>query len=339
MQTKPMTVAGLADYLRQCRATLPRDAVFVRGHDAPDTDAVVSSIAEGYRRYLVNGTPAVPIVPAENLPAEIAYLLGDELATHLLLEQDIPEEIAAPEARFILTDHHDIHGRRVVAIVDHHLPSERISLDGIDADIQPVGAATTLVVERCRQDGLIPDAAMARLLLGAILTDTEGLSPAKTRAEDRAVAQWLTALWGGDPAALFSDLRGRLLAESDLPTLYRRDYRRFGDALGFAVIKVWDTTPVNEDALRALLAADREESGVAATLAKITRYGQDGLKDETYLISAPPALTQTITDAIRRAAGVAATVSAPDRVDLPQSAAHLSRKRLVPILLERMKNP
>ena len=339
MQTKPMTVSGLAEHLRQCRAALPRDAVFVRGHDAPDTDAVVSSVAEGYRRYLVDGTPAVPIIPAASLPAEIAYLLGDGLTAHLLLEGDIPKEIATPDTRYILTDHHDIAGKRVVAIVDHHLPSEGVDLSGIDTDIRPVGAATTLVAQRCLKDGLVPDAAMARILLGAILTDTEGLSPAKTRAEDRVAAEYLTALWGGDPSALFADLRGRLLAESDLVTLYRRDYRRFGDALGFAVIKVWDTTPVDENALRAMLAADREGSGVTATLAKITRYGQDGLKDETYLISAPPALTQTLADAIRRAAGAAATVSAPDRIDLPHSAAHLSRKRLVPILLERMKNP
>ncbi len=339
MQTKPMTVAGLADYLRQCRAALPRDAVFVRGHDAPDTDAVVSSVAEGYRRYLVNGTPAVPIIPAASLPAEIAYLLGDGLAAHLLFEGDIAEEITAPDTRYILTDHHDVNGRQVVAIVDHHLPIKGGDLSGIDTDIRPVGATTTLVAQRCLKDGLVPDAGMARILLGAILTDTEGLSPAKTRAEDRVAAEYLTALWGGDPAALFADLRGRLLAESELVTLYRRDYRRFGDALGFAVIKVWDTTPVDEDALRAMLADDREGSGVAATLAKITRYGQDGLKDEIYLISAPPVLTQTLADAIRRAAGKAATVSAPDRIDLSHAATHLSRKRLVPILLERMKNP
>ncbi len=334
MQTNPMTLAGLSDYLRQCRAAMPQRAVFVCGHDAPDTDAVVSSIAEGYRRYLTDGTPAVPILPAENLPAEIAYLLGDELSAHLLPER----EIHTKNARFILTDHHDIRGRQVVAIVDHHPPSKDTDLDSIETDIRPVGAATTLVVERCLKDGLIPDAAMARILLGAILTDTEGLSPAKTRAEDYAAAERLIALWGGDPAALFSDLRARLLAETDLATLYRRDYRRFGDALGFAVIKVWDTTPIEVDALRAILTADREGGGVAAAIAKITRYGQDGLKSETYLVSAPTTLTQTLADAIHHAAGDAATVSAPDRIDLPHSAVRLSRKRLTPILLPLLKN-
>lgn len=339
MQAKPMTLAGLAIYLRQCRKMMPRNKVFVCGHDAPDTDAVVSSIAEAYRRHLTDGTPAVPIIPAETLPAEIAYLLGDGLTASLLCAGDISAKIAADNTRFILTDHHDVAGRQVIAIVDHHLPSDSTDLGGIDADIRPVGAAATLVAQRCLQDGLVPDAAMARVLLGAILMDTEGLSPTKTRAEDRALAEWLTALWGGDPATLFADLRGRLLAETDLATLYRRDYRRFGDALGFAVVKVWDTAPVDEGALRAMLDADREKSGVVAALTKITRYGQNGLKSETYLISAPTTLTHTLADAIHSAAGDAATASAPDQIDLPTEATHLSRKHLTPLLLPLLKKP
>lgn len=338
MLKKPMAIEHLAHYLAACHAALPQGTIFVCGHDAPDTDAVVSSVAEAYRRHL-NGEAAVPIVPADSLPAEIAWLLGEPLSTALLYTTDIAAQTADPDTRFILTDHHDVAGKRVVAIVDHHQPSEDTDFDGIQADIRPVGAATTLVAERCLKDGLIPDEEMARILLGAILADTEGLSPAKARAEDYTIAERLTALWGGDPAALFADLRAQLLAETDLTTLYQRDYRRFGDALGFAVIKVWDTTPVDEDALRTLLATDREGSGVAAALAKITRYGCEGLKDETYLISAPTALTQALAAAIQGAAGDAATVSAPDRIDLPARAAHLSRKRLVPILLPLLKKP
>lgn len=339
MKTKPMTLTGLTEYLAACKAALPQGAVLVCGHDAPDTDAVVSSIAEGYRRYLTDGTAAVPYVPAKSLPAEIAHLLGNGLTPLLLFEQDISAEIAAPDTCFVLTDHHDIKSRRVVAIVDHHLPIEPLNLNGIDAVIRAVGSSTTLVAERCLKDGLVPDAEMARILLGGILTDTEGLSPAKTRPEDRTLAEWLGALWGGDPTALFTDLRGQLLGETDLPTLYRRDYRRFGDALGFAVIKVWDTTHINERILRSLLAADRQDSGVTATLAKISRYGQNGLQDETYLISAPPDDTQAITAAIMAAAGRSASLGAPDRVDLPHDAVHLSRKRLTPILLPLLKKP
>lgn len=339
MQTKPMTVTGLADYLRQCRAARSPEAVFVCGHDAPDTDAVVSSIAEGYRRHLIDGSPVIPFVPATALPAEIAYLLGDTLAALMLCEGDVSEQITAPTARFILTDHHDTNGRQVVAIVDHHLPREGVDLSGIDTDIRPVGAATTLVVERCIKEGLVPDAQMARILLGAVLADTEGMSPAKARAEDRAVAAWLATLWGGDPMALFTTLRAQLLSETDLPTLYRRDYRRFGDELGFAVIKVWDTTPIDEEALTALLTADRKRSAVAATIAKITRYAQDGPKNETYLISAPTVLMQALADAICRASGERAFVSAPDRIDLPTEATHLSRKRLTPLLLDLLKKP
>ncbi len=337
MKTKPMTLAGLIDYLSACKAAMPQGAVLVCGHDAPDTDAVVSSIAEGYRRHLTDGTAAVPYIPADCLPAEIAYLLGDPLTDKLLYATDVAERLAAPDTRFILTDHHDIDGRRVLAIVDHHLPSDATILDGIDAVIRAVGSSTTLAAQRCLADGLIPDAEMARILLGGILMDTEGLSPAKTRPDDRALAEWLGALWGGDMAALFAALRGQLLAETDLATLYRRDYRRFDDALGFAVIKVWESTPIDEDALRALLSDDREKSRVHATLAKITRYTSEGIKSERYFISAPPALTHTLAGAICRATGSRFAPDTPDRVELSTEAVYLSRKRLTPILLPFIK--
>ncbi len=339
MQTKPMTLDGLTQYLSACRAAMPQNAVVVCGHAAPDTDAAISSITEAYRRHLADGEAAVPFIPAKNLPAEVAYLLGDALSAQLLYTKDIAEVLSSPDTHYILTDHHDVNGRRVVAIVDHHLPAEGVDLHGIDADIQPVGATTTLVAQRCREDGLIPDAAMARILLGGILMDTEGLSPAKARAADYTAAAWLCTLWGGDADALFADLRGQLLAETDLPTLYRRDYRRFGNELGIAVIKIWESTPIDETSLRALLNDDRAQSGVAATLAKITRYGQDGLKNETYFVSAPPTLAHTLADTVCRATGGCVSTDTPNRIDLSSSAKHLSRKRLVPILLPLLKKP
>ena len=335
MPTQPMTIEGLTAYLTACKTAPPQNAIFVCGHEAPDTDAVISALVEAYRRHLVDGAPTVPILPADSLPAETAWLLGDSLAPLILRER----EVAAHKAQCILTDHHDIYGRQVIAIVDHHPLDSAISLDGIETNIRPVGSATTLVAARCLEDGLIPDTAMARLLLGGILMDTEGLSPTKTRDEDRTVAERLTSLWKGDASALFYTLRGELLAERHLPTLYRRGHRRFGDLLGVAVIKVWVSTTVDGEALRALLAADREQSGALVTLAKITRYGQENVKNETYLISAPTALISVVADTICRAVGEAAILTAPNRVDLPANATFLSRKRLVPILLPLLKKP
>ena len=339
MQTKPMTLRGLTDYLTACRAAMPQKAVLVCGHVAPDTDAAVSSITEAYRRHLTDGETAVPFIPADSVPVEIAYLLGDAVSSQLLCAKDVAALLSSPDTRYILTDHHDINGRQVVAIIDHHLPADGVVFYGIDADIQPVGATTTLVAQRCRENGLIPDAAMARILLGGILMDTEGLSPAKARPADYTAAAWLCALWGGDADALFTELREKLLAETDLPTLYRRDCRRFGNELGFAVIKVWDSAPIDETALRALLNQDRAQSGVAATLAKISRYGQDGLKNETYFVNAPPALANTLADTICRATEGCISTNTPDRIELLNGSKHLSRKRLVPLLLPLLKKP
>ncbi len=338
VQTTPMTLDGLVHYLAACKAALPHDAIFVCGHDAPDTDAVVSSIAESYRRYLVDGTPAVPIITAQSLPTEIAWLLAEPLSSTLLYAPNLSEQMTAHDTRFILTDHHAVQNRRVIAIIDHHLPRDHERFDGIDTDIRPVGAATTLVVQRCLANGLVPDAAMARILLGAVLADTEGLSHAKARAEDRLAAEQLATLWGGDASALFSDLRASLLSETDLFTLYHRDYRRFDNTLGFAVLKTWSSTPVDEDALRQLLADDCRQNALTATIAKLSRYGNDGLKEERYFISATPELAKQIAHTIRHTAGEAATSPTYDTVELPAQAIHLSRKGLAPLLLRLLKN-
>ncbi len=335
MPITPMTAAGLAAYLRVCRTVLPTDAILVRGHDAPDTDAVVSALAEGYRRHLVDGSPCVPFVPADCLPREVAFLLGGDLSVTVPLAADIPAPTES--TRYILTDHHDAPPvGRVVAIRDHHLPTHPLSV--ADAVFCAVGSTTTLIVDACRRDGLLPDAAMARILLGGILADTEGLSPAKTRDTDRDAADWLTALWGGDPAALFRAMHAELLAETDLTTLYRRDYRRFGDALGFAVLKVWDTAAIDKGALRELLARDRETSGLTVTLAKITRYAADGLTDETYFVSADDDIAAALLAAISAAAGEGGPLTSPDRIHLPRDTHHLSRKRLMPIIAPILKN-
>ncbi len=333
-----MTATGLAAYLQELCATMPAQTLFAVGHDAPDTDAVVSALTEAYRRHLIYGEQCVPFAPTNTLPQEVAVLLGEELAAAIPLHSTVATSCAAPQARFILTDHHASphYNGRVAAIIDHHLPLDKEILAETDTEIAPVGATTTLVALRCRRDGLTPDAALARMMLGGILADTEGLSPAKARPADREAADWLAALWGGDTAALFYALRAALLGETDLETLYRRDYRRYDTLLGFAVLKIRDTATIDEAALRTLLAADRTASGIAVTLAKISRYhAADGLVCERYLISADPPLRDTVVGMITDAC--AGNAVSPDTVDLPKNAVFLSRKRLTPILLPILK--
>ena len=326
-----MTETALKTYLD----TLPAgDAVLtVTGHPAPDTDAVISALFEAWR-LTHSGIPAAPLVQG-TIPRETAWLLGS-------LGASIPTaEEVDPTCTLVLTDHHDVaaYANPVVAVVDHHPLSAATDLDGIDAEIIPVGAATTLVARRIRADGITPDAVCARILLGAILLDTEGLSSHKAKAEDWEVALWLTSLCGEDISTLFSRLQEQLLSETDLATLYRRDYRRYTapdgtPLLGWAILKVWADACPDLDGVRRLLAADPEPTRVA----KIVLHRPDVGREEYYLADGTHA--DTLLTVVQTSAGAGAQRVTPDTVYLPVGCYHWGRKRYAAHLMELLgKNP
>ena len=337
-----MTAAGLTAYLENARRELPTCDTLVIGHTAPDADTVISSLFEAWRRTLA-GDPATPVVQAAAMPTECAWLCGEWGGMlPLAAEPAAAQRLSSPQVSLVLTDHHDEpgHMERVRAIVDHHLPTAGETLPPVETEIAPVGAATTLVARRCREQGLIPDEAVARLLLGAILMDTEGLSASKAKAEDREIAAWLIALSGEQPQSLFAALRERLLAETDPDTLYWRDHRVFGRALGFAVLKTRVGTPPDETRVRALLEKERQQTGLTACLAKIVRYGDTAPVEEIYLISADTPTAGKLAETIAAASGEAAMISPADRVTVPIGGRFLSRKRLTPLLLPLLtENP
>ena len=55
-----VTAAAIDAWLAQCRSHPERIACFVMGHTAPDTDAVVSALAEAARRTWTGEHPAAP---------------------------------------------------------------------------------------------------------------------------------------------------------------------------------------------------------------------------------------------------------------------------------------
>lgn len=333
-----MTLAGLVSYLTACRDWQPVDCL-VLGHAAPDGDAVFSSLFEAWRRYLTDGARAVPVVQAAALPRETVSLLGE--AAPLLLTREALSRY--PDTPLVLTDHYaePAWQHRVIGVVDHHHLDGHTDLAGVDATIRPVGAATTLVAQRCRQQGLVPDSAVAGMLLGAILLDTDGLSPHKAKPEDTGMAAWLAALSGEQPMALYARLRGELLSETDPATLYDRDYRLYADPagaplMGFAILKVWDTAMPDREQVRRLLAADAARRGCRVCVAKISLYSEDGLQEEYYLTAGEPEAAAAVLETVLAAAGSLARRTAPDEVYLPAPATHRGRKWLALRLLERL---
>ena len=320
-----MTYKNLTAYLRACTAF--ENPLRVTGHPAPDTDAAVSALFEAWR-LTQTGSPALPLIQGA-LSRETAYLLGD------VAFPDLP----AGCGKWVLTDHHDTaaYDGEVVAIVDHHPVAEGVTFDGIDACIRPVGAATTLVAQRIRENGFSLDPACARILLGAILLDTEGLSIHKAKEEDRATAAWLSTLCGEDIDAFYGVLQEQLLSETDVDVLYERDYRAYTapdgtPLLGFAILKVKQGNLPDLTTVRRRLAADVADHGYAAAVAKISMYAPDDTREEIYVAAGPYA--DAVLTAVQTASGDGALRTAPDEVFLPAGCYHWGRKRYAVKLVE-----
>lgn len=333
------SLPALGDYLAACRRWKQPDCLVV-GHTAPDGDAVFSSLFEAFRRYCVDGTQAVPVVQAATLPREVAWLLGDMAAL-------VPTEewlLRFPDVPLVLTDHFEDPRwpHRVMAVIDHHRPGKNADFTGIDTTIQKVGATTTLVSLACRRDGLLPDRLVARMLLGAILLDTDNRLPNKTHAEDLDAIGWLAALCDEGTGDLYQALQAQLLAETDPAILYARDYRLYADrqgrpVLGFAILKVWENALPDKTAVRQLLAADAAQRGCRVCVAKIATFSTSGPQDECYLAAGEPAAVDTLLTTVLKAGGPAAKRSDDDEVYLPAEAVHRGRKWLASRLLEALE--
>lgn len=318
-----MTISRLQDYLQACADF--ENPLLVAGHPAPDTDAAVSALFEAWRLTL-SGTPAVPLLQG-TLSRETAWLLDGV---------SFPDR-PVRSAGWVLTDHHDVaaYEGKVVAIVDHHPVAKGENLAEIDACIHPVGAATTLVAQRIREDGITLDAACARMLLGAVLLDTEGLSPYKAKAQDTAVAAWLSALCGEDAAIFYDELKNQLLSERDVTVLYDRDFRAYAapdgtPLMGFAILKVRKDCPPDLVAVRRRLAQDATR--YSAAVAKVVLYAPDDSREEIYLAAGTAA--DTVLELVLTHSGPTARRTAPDEVFLPADCVHWGRKRYAVKLIE-----
>ena len=160
----------------------------------PDLDGVGCAVA--YAELLRwRGQAALPFIPGTP-DAEARFILE-----HPPLAELATEEQAKTANAFVLVDASDTPGlapfvdpQQVVEVVDHRrhhkahavFPNARVH-------IEPVGAAATLIEERFVAHKRTPSPEAARLLYGAIHSNTQHLRGSVTTARDRASARRLLA--------------------------------------------------------------------------------------------------------------------------------------------------
>ena len=158
--------------------------VYVIGHKSPDSDTVCSAIA--FARLLnLMGFEAEPRITDKNLSRETLFLL-DQAGVEVppVLEDASGENI-------FLVDHSEyaqsVEGMKdahIVGILDHHGVGSVNTGHQLVYEARPIGATATIVWLDYQNYGLEIDESTAHLLLGAILSDTNGLTVSTVTGAD-----------------------------------------------------------------------------------------------------------------------------------------------------------
>ena len=143
--------------------------------------------------------------------------------------------------RVLLVDHAEIgqsvagvEKAEVVEILDHHHVGDIETASPIPATFDPVGSTATLIVERYRGSGLVPEEPTAKMLLAALLSDTVILNSPTTTDRDRRVAEYLEELLDLDANEFGTEM---FEASSDVSSLsaeeiVARDAKEYGTSSG-----------------------------------------------------------------------------------------------------------
>jgi len=107
----------------------------------------------------------------------------------------------------ILVDHNELNQAvpgaelvEIIEVIDHHKLGNPPTNQPITFMAAPVGSTCTVVATLYRERGIVPEGAMAPLLLAGILSDTVILKSPTTTPRDREIVSWLEGLTGLDHA-------------------------------------------------------------------------------------------------------------------------------------------
>ena len=317
------------------------DTTFVYGHKVPDVDAACSSLSYAkLMRALGYNCKAKVSSPINRETQYIAQRFGF----------DVPElktDVAAG-TRLILTDHTDyaqcVDGAKEAKIlqkIDHHVEGD-IKDSGIPfVRREMIGSTCTIIYECYNELGVAIDDETAKILLAGLLSDTRNLAKSSTQHEDSVA--WLalvTQLKLEDEVAEISRQMTEAannydgMSDSAVFVSDYKDYEIGGKAIGIGSLEC---------------KADKIEDFINRMLAVMPTVMRDNHRDMLFakidiLVPNPDESdldTPYVEDGLyfiyygEGAQAVAETIFGPSiRDGVTQSKEHLSRKQIVPLIME-----
>ena len=317
------------------------DTTFVYGHKVPDVDAACSSLSYAkLMRALGYNCKAKVSSPINRETQYIAQRFGF----------DVPElktEVAAG-TRLILTDHTDyaqcVDGAKEAKIlqkIDHHVEGD-IKDSGIPfVRREMIGSTCTIIYECYNELGIAIDDETAKILLAGLLSDTRNLAKSSTQHEDSVawtalVAQLKLENEVAEISRQMADAANNYDGMSD-SAVFVSDYKEYeigGKAIGIGSLEC---------------KADNAEDFVSRMLAVMPVVLSDNKRNMLFakidiLVPNPDESdldTPYVEDGLyfiyygEGAQAVAETIFGPSiRDGVTQSKEHLSRKQIVPLMME-----
>lgn len=266
------------------------DVIYVVGHKSPDTDSVCSAIALARFKELT-GTANVVACSAGKINKETEYVLN-------YYGVPVPQVLESVEAKqkLMLVDHNE-YGQAVggadqaqlVQVMDHHKVGGFQTAEPLYVRIEPVGSTCTIVAQAYKEKGLVPEKAIAGILLAAILSDTVIFKSPTCTELDKTIAAELAAIAGVDPKTFGIDMfkASSNIKERTPQSMIEEDLKAF--TMGSHKIGVGQVSLMGLDGfedVRATLTAALEAHRVAQGMRYLCLMVTDILEDHTELIVA-----------------------------------------------------
>jgi len=187
--------------------------MLVLGHQNPDCDSLCSAIGLA-SLFNKMGRPATPVLQGEPNP-EAQFLLEQSG----LPQPEIRTEVAGED--IFIVDYSDwgqgtadMKKANILGIVDHHKLGDITTSAPLECWIWPVGCSATIVYNMYKFNNQTPDAPVAKMMMGAIISDTVNFQGPTTTDIDKVAAKELAEIAGVTDLGAFAE--AQFEAKSDI---------------------------------------------------------------------------------------------------------------------------
>tara|TARA_R110001583_G_scaffold92704_1_gene235383 strand:- start:2202 stop:3119 length:918 start_codon:yes stop_codon:yes gene_type:complete len=288
--------------------------MIVLGHQNPDCDSLCSAIGLA-SLFNKMGKSATPALQGEPNP-EALFLLEQSG----LPQPEIRTEVAGEE--IFIVDYSDwgqgtadMKKATILGIVDHHKLGDITTSTPLECWIWPVGCSATIVYNMYKFNNQVPDAPVAKMMMGAIISDTVNFQGPTCTDMDVVAAKELAEIAGVDDIESFAaaqfEAKSDIKAESAVDLILRdqKVFEMAGEKLAIGQLELTslETAFSKKDDMLAEMVKLQAEKDYHSTIVLLTDINK---LDTTALIISKDAnkiakaLNSTVTDHMFELPGV-----------------------------------